>query len=62
MFNNDTDQESGVWSHSTGCEKYIPLEDAHNILCDKECFDNNFIALGINICVTFYACSRNFSV
>ena len=30
------------------CEQYIPLKDAHSILCDKKCFDNNFIAFRIN--------------
>ena len=44
IFNNDTDQEDGVWSQSTGCEQYIPSKNAHIILCNKECSDNNFIA------------------
>ena len=42
-FNNDTDQDSSVWSQLSSCRQYIPSRDADIILCDKECSDNNFI-------------------
>ena len=43
-FNNDTNQEDGLQSQSTGCVQYIPSKVAHIILCDKECSYNNCIA------------------
>ena len=49
IFNKNTDQEDGVWSQFSSCEQCIHSKNAHIIFCDKECSDNKFNALQINI-------------